>query len=156
MLTGISTVRLPGTTRNDLPSFFDLCEQARVHELYINDMLTCGRVTYASPPDDEDYREVAARNEDPACKFGIFYYPHFASSAAFGCGAGATRLYVTPYGDVTPCDVHPQEFGNIRNVGLRDIWFRMSRSEGMGCVSPLGCRAEQYIRDEKSKEVPVE
>ena len=41
---------------------------------------------------------------------------------AYPCSAGHTALYITPYGDVTPCVQFPLPSGNIRRQKLSDIW----------------------------------
>jgi radical SAM protein with 4Fe4S-binding SPASM domain len=38
------------------------------------------------------------------------------------CSAGHTAVYISPYGDVTPCVQFPLPSGNIRRQRLLDIW----------------------------------
>jgi len=41
---------------------------------------------------------------------------------AYPCSAGHTAMYVSPYGDVTPCVQFPLPTGNVRRQKLIDIW----------------------------------
>ncbi|HEY7096879.1 MAG TPA: radical SAM protein [Terriglobales bacterium] len=41
---------------------------------------------------------------------------------AYPCSAGHTAIYVSPYGDVTPCVQFPLPSGNVRREKLMDIW----------------------------------
>lgn len=42
-----------------------------------------------------------------------------------GCPAGIEKIYITAYGDVTPCDLIHDSFGNVLNEDLKTIWKRM-------------------------------
>ena len=41
---------------------------------------------------------------------------------SYPCSAGHTAIYISPYGDVTPCVQFPLPTGNIRRQRLLDIW----------------------------------
>lgn len=42
-----------------------------------------------------------------------------------GCPAGVEKIYITAYGDVTPCDLIHDSFGNVLKEDLETIWKRM-------------------------------
>ena len=42
-----------------------------------------------------------------------------------GCPAGTEKIYITAYGDVTPCDLIHDTAGNILKEDLEKIWERM-------------------------------
>lgn len=44
-----------------------------------------------------------------------------------GCPAGIEKIYITAYGDVTPCDLIHDSFGNVLEESLETIWGRMQR-----------------------------
>ena len=44
-----------------------------------------------------------------------------------GCPAAHEKLYITAYGDVTPCDYLHGAFGNVRTEPLAVVWQRMRR-----------------------------
>jgi len=43
------------------------------------------------------------------------------------CPAGFEQLYITCYGDVTPCPFIQISFGNIKEKELKDIWLKVTR-----------------------------
>ncbi|MBT4484909.1 MAG: radical SAM protein [Candidatus Latescibacteria bacterium] len=47
-----------------------------------------------------------------------------------GCPAGVEKLYITAYGEVTPCDLIHDSFGNVLKEDIETIWKRM-------CSHPL-------------------
>ncbi|MEE9202684.1 MAG: radical SAM protein, partial [Dehalococcoidia bacterium] len=77
--------------------------------------------------------------------------------ASAGCPAGTSYLRITPEGQVTPCPYLPLVAGNLREVGLREIWegssilreLREPRLEGRcgACEYArvcIGCRARAW------------
>jgi radical SAM protein with 4Fe4S-binding SPASM domain len=44
-----------------------------------------------------------------------------------GCPAGIEKVYITAYGDVTPCDLIHEPFGNVLEEPLESIWKRMCK-----------------------------
>jgi len=43
----------------------------------------------------------------------------------YGCPAGTEKIFISIYGDVTPCSCIPLSFGNVKNNPLKDIYERM-------------------------------
>ena len=60
-----------------------------------------------------------------------------------GCFAGWCQLYVTAYGDVTPCDFTPLRFGNCRTEPVADIWKRLASHEAY-CERSRHCRMQDH------------
>jgi MoaA/NifB/PqqE/SkfB family radical SAM enzyme len=46
-----------------------------------------------------------------------------------GCPAGVEKIYISPYGDVMPCNFTHISFGNVAEESLPVIWRRMIRTE---------------------------
>jgi len=46
-----------------------------------------------------------------------------------GCPAGVEKIYISPYGDVMPCNFTHISFGNVAEESLEVIWRRMIRTE---------------------------
>ncbi len=46
-----------------------------------------------------------------------------------GCPAGVEKIYISPYGDVMPCNFTHISFGNVAEEGLPVIWNRMIEKE---------------------------
>lgn len=49
--------------------------------------------------------------------------------ARAGCPAGLEKIYITAYGDVTPCDLIHESFGNVLKEDLKEIWKRLCADE---------------------------
>ncbi len=45
-----------------------------------------------------------------------------------GCTAGLEKIYVSPYGDVSPCPLIPKIFGNIKDKNLKDITMKIRKN----------------------------
>ena len=151
MLVGVSMALHPETEPHHLAQMIDLCDRLRIHELMVNDTITCQKSLFTSLENDAWLEQVDRSNADPKRHLGILYYPRFAGSEGFGCSAGATRFYLSPYGDLTPCDFHGRIFGNVHEEPLRKVWFKMTQTPGFGTVSPFGCRG---VADDDSEQSP--
>ncbi len=64
-----------------------------------------------------------------------------------GCPAGIEKIYLSSYGEVTPCPRIHLSYGSVKEESLRDIWMRMIKPKGEwdsvyrgGC--PVGDDAE--------------
>jgi len=71
-----------------------------------------------------------------------------------GCTAGSEKIYITRYGDLTPCPLMPAlRFGNIRDASVADLWARARRipelSTGQPRCLPASDRAfvSRYLVD---------
>jgi MoaA/NifB/PqqE/SkfB family radical SAM enzyme len=42
-----------------------------------------------------------------------------------GCPAGIEKIYITAYGDIMPCDLIHEVYGNALTEGLKAVWLRM-------------------------------
>lgn len=136
MLTGISVTIHADTTEADLHRFFEFAHDQGLVEIYMSREISRRTPITGLMPTDEGARAAEEANRSSRYAFGVFYYPRFASIAGFGgCSAGATRFYITPYGDVTPCDVMKRSFGNVTRESLASIWHGMTNSPGMGYAS---------------------
>ncbi|MEW5801888.1 MAG: radical SAM protein [bacterium] len=145
MLLGVSTTITPKTTVEDLSGIFELCKTLGVCEVFLSKEYDPEKMAfYHDFLDDEFYALVKKVNRNNKYRFGIFYYPFFCD-VSFGCTAGATRLYISPYGDITPCECSRKSFGNIRTERLRTVWEKMYRSPHLGFVTKEGCRAKRGI-----------
>ena len=69
-----------------------------------------------------DYQKEISRDESLPILSSFLY---LESPEAFGCGAGITHLYIDGGGEVSPCNLVPISFGNIRDSSLADILAKM-------------------------------
>ncbi len=71
-----------------------------------------------------DYqKEYAARDDMPV----VSSFLYLESAEAFGCGAGLTHLYIDGSGEVSPCNLLPLSFGNLRENDLESILGEMGK-----------------------------
>lgn len=143
MLTGFSWTLHSDAVPGDLEEVIRLCREAKVHELYICKEIDAAFEYACKPfyPEDAFYQAVRRANENKKNKFGIVYYHYMMSHLGFGgCPAGGTRMYISPYGDVTPCDVISTSFGNVRETPLPLTWKAMTGHPCLGTISGP-CRA---------------
>jgi MoaA/NifB/PqqE/SkfB family radical SAM enzyme len=137
--TGISTF----ATREKLASgemdaMMDLAKALDVLEVFIFDVVPTGRLLdhhECTLTDDEidqlrDFRERYNEKSDyprivHQTMFSSIAYP----CAAEGCPAAMVQMHLRANGDVSPCDFTPYSFGNIRELPLKEIWDRMTKSE---------------------------
>jgi len=138
MLTGFSWTLHSDAKPEDLQEVVRLCRDTRVRELYICKEINTGFDYACIPfsPEDEFFRAICRANENKKNTFGIVYYHYMTSHLGFGgCSAGGTRMYISPYGDVTPCDVISKSFGNVREQSLPAIWNSMTQHPGLGTIN---------------------
>lgn len=57
-----------------------------------------------------------------------------------GCPAGIEKIYVSSFGEVTPCPRIHLSYGNVKEESLKDIWYRMVKPQGeWGQIYRGGC-----------------
>jgi MoaA/NifB/PqqE/SkfB family radical SAM enzyme len=147
LLVGISTVARPGDLENGgLVRLFELGRKLRVHQILVFDAVSfCGDPSEQSPAWTQasldalielcaDYHR---RKEYP----GIHAYAYSKSHRSLGCSGGVSHFYISPYGDVCPCDFDPASVGNLRESPLYLLWDRFAR-QGITCSSLDGCRCQ--------------
>ena len=79
-----------------------------------------------------------------------------------GCPAGVEKIYISPYGDVMPCNFTHISFGNVAEEPLGVIWERMVREEPFNRIHArclVGADAdfqERYLAPlESSRKLPM-
>ncbi|MDR1560181.1 MAG: radical SAM protein [Clostridiales bacterium] len=132
----------------ELDNIIELGRRLGVHEVMVFDAIPVGRFR-----DRDDLRgqktwveelvdHVRHYNQDESYP-GIMIYSYSSSYLSLGCPGGTSYFYVSPYGEVCPCDFHHHKFGNVREEKLAMIWDKMSRQMGSRGSSWSGCWAKQ-------------
>mgnify|MGYP001588854168 FL=1 len=88
---------------------------------------------------DEMIQSAMAYNEDINYP-GILVYPYTTSYRSIGCACGVSYFYVTPYGDICPCDFNHVIFGNILETPLYQIWDKIASMNDFKSVSWGECK----------------
>jgi MoaA/NifB/PqqE/SkfB family radical SAM enzyme len=136
-------------TLNDgtLIGIIELGKKLGVHEIIVFDALPTGEL--ADRIDLINDKEWTAEILTIAEKFNkrfdypsIYSYCYVRSHKSFGCCGGSNFFYITPYGDVCPCDFNPISFGNVLEKPLYLIWDKMSRNPSFSSSSWNGCRIQ--------------
>ena len=154
--TGISCCITPESFRDgELDRVIELARNIGVHEVIVYDAAPTGR--YASRDDlwgdnwlEEMIASVGKYNEDPAYP-GILVYAYTTSHRSLGCSCGVNYLYLTPYGDVCPCDFNHVIFGNALERPLYEIWEKMTSLPDFSCAKWGYCRMKDpLLKDSKT------
>lgn len=69
---------------------------------------------------------------------GNYYYAK-TGKRKIQCGAGADFLFMTPNGDIHPCNVLNWKFGNIKNQTFKDIWCSEGADEFRNKININNC-----------------
>jgi radical SAM protein with 4Fe4S-binding SPASM domain len=138
MLAGVSTyISRHGLESGHFERMLALSERLRVHQMFLFDAVPTGAMLHEKaallgPDGRARVKElVKAQNANPAGP-AVMGQSWVNSAEGFGCFAGFYQLYVSPAGEVCPCDFTPVTFGNIRREPLRRIWKRMRASQEWG------------------------
>ena len=129
----------------ELDKIIDLGRELGVHEILVYDAVPTGR--YKNRRDlvgENDWIEkmIASVNKyncDPSYP-GILVYAYTTSHRSLGCSCGVNYLYISPYGDVCPCDFNHVIFGNVLNQPLYKIWDYMTSLIDFSCAKWGDCK----------------
>ena len=73
---------------------------------------------------------------------GVHAYAYSKSARGLGCSGGVSHCYVSPYGEVCPCDFNPDSMGSLRQLPLHTLWDRFAE-RGYASSSLDGCRCQK-------------
>jgi MoaA/NifB/PqqE/SkfB family radical SAM enzyme len=130
-----------------LVNIIELAKRLGVHEVIVFDAIPTGAL--AGRKDlmgergwVEKILEIAEKYNKRYDYPGIYVYSHIKSFKSLGCSGGTSFFYITPYGDVCPCDFNPLIVGNILKTPLYLLWDRFSRDPRFASSSWTGCRLQ--------------
>jgi len=133
--TGISCCLTPESFADgEFNRIVEFGRKIGIHEIIFYDAVPTGK--YSDRTDlvgntdwIESMIEQSRKYNDNPRYPGILVYAYTTSYRCMGCSCGINYFYVTPYGDVCPCDFNHVIFGNIRKQPLYEIWDRMTSLE---------------------------
>lgn len=129
----------------ELDKIIELAKEKKCKEVIVFDNIPAGKLKDRNDLVDnhnwiEKMIEVAKKYNDNLDYPGVFVYHYVMGWRGVGCISGTLYFYVTPYGDICPCDFNPKSYGNLRDEPLWKIYERMSSSDDL-CKSQWGiCR----------------
>lgn len=139
VLVGLSTHATSERLRSGkLEALLNFARREGFNEVTIFDRIPSGKLlkdTEMILTDDERRRivELATRFNSGPHPMGVIAQSIVNSPLGAGCYGAASELYMTPYGDVAPCDFNPVSFGNVRQTPLAAIWRKMATHPDFAC-----------------------
>ncbi|MFH2021311.1 MAG: radical SAM protein [archaeon] len=148
IITGISSsVSREHVKEGEIHQIIELGKTLKVNEVIFFDYVPTGNLTnrkdlLGKQEWTDEIIKIADKYNKRYDYPGITVYSHIKSHRGMGCAGGSTFFYVSPYGDVCPCDFNPTVLGNILDEPLELIWNRMITSKEYMHSSFGGCRMQ--------------
>ncbi len=128
----------------ELNRIIELGKKIGVHEIMIFDKIPTGRLGNCEELVDNNWGNIIVSsvekyNNDQSYP-GIVSYAYTSNYQGYGCIGGTRYLYISPYGDIAPCDFNHATFGNLLEEPLYAIWDRMSSLKEFRQATWGGCK----------------
>jgi len=143
---GISiTITEEDFKNGEVDKMIELGKKIGVHEVVVFDMVPTGKMRSCSALiDNNDWIEgliqsVEKYNKDSSYP-GVLIYAYSTSYQSTGCSGGTSYFYVSPYGDISPCDFNHRKFGNILERPLFQIWNDLTSKDEYKQATWGGCK----------------
>lgn len=156
MSVGISASITPDDYRNgELLKMIELGKKLKVHEVVVFDVMPSGRMKeHEELVDNEGWIEemvdsVGKYNQDPSYP-GVIFFAYVTSYRSTGCSCGVSYFYVSPYGDINPCDFNHKIMGNVLQRPMWKIWDDITQQEDFHRAKWGGCKikdSEYRVRE---------
>jgi MoaA/NifB/PqqE/SkfB family radical SAM enzyme len=144
LLTAISTTVTQEKLKNgEFEKMIFLAKKLKVNEVVVLDMMDSGMYSHMyskdKPINKKRLYEIVDKYNKRKDFPGIFCYSRLRD--VFGCCAGRNYFYVSPFGNIHPCDFTSEIHGNIKKTPLKAIWKKLSiERKGVGCFKgSCGC-----------------
>ncbi len=145
--TGISCVITPESfEKGELDKIVHLAKKIGVHEVLVFDSLPVGRLSsrkdlFGNQHWIEKLIQASKKYNNNPNLPGVLVYAYATSHRGAGCSGGTSYFYISPYGDISPCDFNGQSFGNLLKEPLYEIWERMTSNSLYEQSTWGGCKA---------------
>ena len=128
----------------ELDRVIERARELGVHEVIVYDAAPTGRYAERGDLGSRAWLErlidsVKKYNDDESYP-GVLVYAYTTSHRSVGCSSGVNYLYLSPYGDVCPCDFNHIVMGNALERPLYEIWDRMTSLPEFACAKWGYCR----------------
>jgi MoaA/NifB/PqqE/SkfB family radical SAM enzyme/TusA-related sulfurtransferase len=116
---------------DEMPAFYDFCKSLGVHEVRVLAPIPTGRIVgqkecrWCGSEEEQtmyDYHIKLNKIKDYP---RISVYSFLEKEDLLGCTAGTFHIFVETDGTVTPCDMIPLNFGNIKEEGIEQAYSDM-------------------------------
>jgi len=133
-------------TEENFKELFKLGRRLKVHEIRLLEPIKSGKLLKDSGMDeiffDKKTRQKVVdfqlKINRKLCYPKMTSFAHTESDAKYGCGAGTQHSYITPNGELLPCDFVPLSFGNVIKEDVSKLWLEMNAAFG---IPKSGCFA---------------
>jgi len=166
LTVGISCCMTPEAFREgELEKIVELAKEKGIHEVLVFGATPSGK--YAQREDlmdsnafNDEVIEFSKKYNEREDYPGILIYGYTSSYRSIGCSGGINYFYVSPFGEVCPCDFNHSVFGNTREEPLHEILDKMKTT--FKCCKCNGCRLKdknlinnEYISKNNFKNVKI-
>ncbi|MBD3300530.1 MAG: radical SAM protein [Candidatus Moranbacteria bacterium] len=137
-----------GFSNGDFDKIVEFGKKIDVHEVLFFDVVPTGRMKHCwEIMDDLDWIEEMIKASEKYNKDygypGVLVYSYSTSHRSTGCAGGVSYFYVSPFGDISPCDFNHKKMGNIRGEPLYQIWDKMSEIDIYQKAAWGGCKLKR-------------
>lgn len=148
IMTGISTYATPERLHNgQVIEMIEMAKEIGTDEITIFDVVPTGRLLHEDRKhllSDEDKNELCKienkYNEGHPLP-QVITQAHVNGPTGSGCYAGWCQFYMTAYGEMTPCDFTPLNFGTAKNESVETLWNRMAHHNAY-CTHKDSCKMQ--------------
>ncbi len=151
MLAGISTYATREKLQDgSLEALLQKAEDMGLNEVVVFDPMPAGKFRdklddiLLTPQDRDEVRGLADKFIKRDNGMGVVAQSFINSPLGAGCFGGYYQFYLTPYGDVNPCDFNPISLGNVREKRLLKVWDDVT-SDPEYKVRKLKCRMQDKV-----------
>jgi len=147
LLVGLSTYATHDRlAAGKVEALLQLGQKEGFNEVTVFDCIPSGRFLkrcdlILSDEDKARIIELARRYHAMDHPMGVVAQSIVNSPLGAGCFGASSEFYMTPYGDIEPCDFNPVSFGNVLEQPLEAIWKKMVRHPDFNCKHPT-CRMQ--------------
>lgn len=148
LTVGIScTVSKESLEDGSFLKLIELGKKLKVHEIIFWDLIPIGGLVDRKDLIDntkwtEKIIKIANFYNQKYNYPGIFSYAYNRTPSSMGCSGGTNYFYITPYGDICPCDFNPLVLGNVLEKPLNLIWDDISKNPEFCRTSWNGCKVQ--------------
>lgn len=120
--------------RDEMPAFYNYCRDLGVHEVRVLAPIPTGRIIgelecrWCGSDEEKlmfDYHKKLNNTKDYP---RISVYSFLENQDLLGCTAGTFHIFVETDGTVTPCDMIPLNFGNVKEEGIEKAYANMAEA----------------------------
>jgi len=158
LTVGISMVVTPESFKDgEHERMIELAKNIGIHEVIIFDSMPTGRFAHRKDLIDNNewledlIQSVKKYNKDQSYP-GVLIYAYATSFRSVGCSCGTSYFYISPYGDMMPCDFNHAKQGNVIEKPLYKVWNDLTTNPEYNQAKWGGCRIKdsEFIKNQAS------